>query len=94
MKPDACAKQRCFFLEIQTWLFHVRWSKYEEAWNFGKYPDNPNGRWEQPAKSIVAVNEQCEFPILTGTLFLQRELTHGGQNMNFTASDSCKEMLV
>ena len=60
---------------------------YEEAWNFGRYPDNPSGRCDLRARSIVAVYEHCEFPILTGTHnFLRRELKH--------TDGACRDMLV
>ena len=60
---------------------------HEEAWNFGKHQDSPSGRCDLRARSIVAVYEHCEFPILTGTHnFLRRELKH--------TDGACRDMLV
>ena len=98
MKPDACAKHKKMVLYF--WRFRPGYFMYvgpgcEEVWNFGRYPDSPSGHLDQLASSTVEVYEQCEFPIIAGIHnFLQRELTHGGQNMNFTAGVARRDMLV
>ena len=43
----------------------------QETWNFEKYPDNPRGKWDVPAKQVTDVYHAQMHPIMKGCINFQ-----------------------
>ena len=56
----------------------------EKTWNFDKYPDDPEGKWDELAKQVTDVYTVQKNSILKRCIsFKTGELKRGCENMHY-----------